>query len=362
MNNRKVTDFIHKNNQLTLLCPQSLRTEYKIQEINPETFKKKLKLFQDFIQLNELSEETFTMLQLKLMPRLKSQSNAIELLHSEGKLKHLKQEDVEVFNNYFDVQHILTEFPEYILLSSAFAGYVTFLGMTKKNSTNKWTRDKLDTLVNPEFKPLLIWKRFHWIFLIFIQGLIICLLRFEKAIKFSQLNQIKIELRTASNLMIGAGAAMELAGSYSKKEYQAQIFPTMKPPNLNLEGFSGLMSWDHAYLVRLWKQNTKNFHNLPPSLQVQYEKFLLAYKSMASSHRHICSKFGGSQVGGSVKHPTDNALLALEKICLARWQTINPSHKSVNESMDMSNDPCELIQTGFKNHIQLLFNAFNLEL
>ncbi|NEQ08641.1 MAG: siderophore biosynthesis protein [Moorea sp. SIO4E2] len=247
------------------------------------------------------------------------------------------------------------------MLYSAFPGYITFLELTK-NSANKWTLYKLDTFVNPEFKPLLIWKKFHWIFLIFVQGLILCLLRFEKAIKIKNLNQVKLELETASNLMIGAGAVMKLAGSYSRKEYQEQILPTMKPPNLKIKGFSGLMSWDHAYLVTLWKQNKKNFQNLPLSLQPQYEKLLLAYKIMASSHRNICSKFGGGEVGGSVKHPTKNALLALEKIVKARWQMINPSHKSVHECMEMMNDPRELIQTGFKNHLQLLLRTFNLEL
>lgn len=365
MNNKKESEFINENKKLILLCPQSLCNQYKTKEKTKKNLKKiieKLKILQQCFQADNFEKEIDNVLILvesNAMVEKDSQISIIELLYSEGKVKYPKQEEIEEFNNYFDIQHVLTEYPEYILFSSAVIGYVIFWELTK-NIVYKSTTDKLDTLVNLEFKPLLIWKRSHWIFLIFIQGLIICLLRFEKALGINNLNQIEIELKTASNLMIGAGAAMKLAGSYSRKEYKEQIFPTMKPPNLNIEGFSGLMSWDHAYLVTLWKQNTKNFRNLPLSLQCQYDEFLLAYKIMASSHRHICSKFGGGEAGGSVKHPTESGLLALEKIVKARWQMINPTQKSVHECLEMNNDPTEVIQTGFKNHIQLLSRAFNL--
>lgn len=364
MNTGKETELINENQKLTLLCPHSLCSEYQINEKNKKDLLEKIKIWQYYFQSKKNTKDMgnlLTLVERNARVENAAQISAIQLLHSEGKVKSVKQEEIEEFNNYFYIQYVLTEWPEYILLYSAFTGYVTFRELTK-NSANKWNLSKLNTLVNPEFKPLLIWKKFHWIFLIFVQGLILCLLRFEKAIKIHNLNQVKLELETASNLMIGAGAVMKLAGSYSRKEYQEQILPTMKPPNMKIEGFSGLMSSDHAYLVTLWKQNKKNFQDLPLSLQPHYEKFLLAYKIMASSHRNICSKFGGGEVGGSVKHPTKNALLALEKIVQARWHMINPSQKSVHECMEIMNDPRELVQTGFKNHLQLLLRTFNLEL
>ena len=345
---------MNEDQKLTLLCPQSLCSQYIIKEKAKIHLIETVKKMQEYFQSEHSNQELCNFLSLyESKATAKYQISAVDLLHSEGKLKLVKQEEVKEFDNYFHIQHSLTECPEDILFFSVFSGYATFLLLTKKT-------DPLDVSVKPYLKPLLIWKRFHWIFFIFIQGLVICFLRFEEAIKNEKLNLVSIELETASNLMIGAGAAMKLAGSYSSNEYQEQIIPTMKPPNIKVEGFSGLMSWDHAYLVRLWKQNKKKFQNLPLFLQPQYEKFLLAYKIMASSHRNVCSKFGGGEVGGSVKHPKENAVLALEKILLSRWHMINPSHKSVPECMEIMNDPSELVQTGFKNHIQLLLKTFNL--
>ncbi|NEP50925.1 MAG: hypothetical protein F6K65_19845 [Moorea sp. SIO3C2] len=180
MNTGKPTVFINKNKKLTLLCPPTLCSQYKINEKANKNIIEKIKIFQHYFQSENFNQEIGNLLAIvESYPMIENanQISAIELLNSEGKVKSVKQEEIEEFNNYFDIQYVLTEWPESILLDSAFTGYVTFLELTK-NSAHKWTVYKLDTLVNPEFNPLLIWKKFHWIFLIFVQGLILCLLRF----------------------------------------------------------------------------------------------------------------------------------------------------------------------------------------
>lgn len=60
--------------------------------------------------------------------------------------------------------------------------------------------------------PQEIWQGFHWSFFINIQGLIICLHRFNLELIDGNLQQAQIELKTATKLMLASGASMELAG------------------------------------------------------------------------------------------------------------------------------------------------------
>lgn len=64
----------------------------------------------------------------------------------------------------------------------------------------------------------------------------------------------EVELTTATDLMLASGAAMELAGSFTKPEYQQEVRPSMTPPQVQSDNFSGLMSWEHAVLVQIWKR------------------------------------------------------------------------------------------------------------
>lgn len=352
--NNKGSGLINEKQKLTLLCPQSICSQYKMEEKTRIELVEKLRKFQELLHGELLSKDYAN---LKAIVEGLEKASAMKILPSEVEIQNIKREELEEYNKYFMIEHVVTEIPAAVLLYSAIAGYINFMELTEKSARES----DGGVIVKPGLKPLLIWKRCHWIFFIFIQGLIIFLLRFEKEFKMENFDRVAIELETGSELMFGAGAAMIMAGSYSRKEYEEQIFPTMEPPNVKAEGFSGLMYWDHAYLVTLWKQNKKTIENLPACLQNQYDKYLRAYKFMASAHTSVCSKFGGGEVGGSVKHPTGGALLALEKIVQARWRMVNPSSKSVDWGMEMMDDIKGLVETGFKSHIQLLERAFNLD-
>lgn len=174
--------------------------------------------------------------------------------------------------------------------------------------------------------PQQIWKGFHWSFFVNIQGLIICLRRFEIYSATGNIPKAQIELETATELMLASGAAMELAGSFSRQEFENQVRPTMTPPHVQSNEFSGLMSWEHAALVKIWQKLSAIFEVLPAALQPQHDKFVAAYLDLATAHRAVCQKFGGSEVG-SLRCDQSKAVEMLDKFEQSRWRLIDPNRR-----------------------------------
>lgn len=177
--------------------------------------------------------------------------------------------------------------------------------------------------------PQQIWKGCHWLFIVDIQGLIICLRRFEINVAAGNLDKAQVELETAIDLMLASGAAMELAGSFSRQEYENLVRPTMSPPYVQSNDFSGQMSWEHAALVEVWKRLRPIFEKLPATLLPQHERFVAAYFSLLDSHKAVCDKFGGSETG-SLRCDKDTAVSTLEKFAYHRLQLIDPNHRTAN--------------------------------
>lgn len=171
--------------------------------------------------------------------------------------------------------------------------------------------------------PETIWRGFHWSFFINIQGLIICLRRFEICIASDEVFQAEIELKTATDLMMASSASMILAGSFSKQDYEAKIRKMMSPPHVKSQNFSGLMSWEHAALVQVWKRLQPIFADLPVALKPQHGKFVNAYANLANAHKAVCEKFGGDKEG-SLRCDNNIALNTLDKFSQSRKQLIAP--------------------------------------
>ncbi|MDJ0572188.1 MAG: hypothetical protein QNJ53_24530 [Pleurocapsa sp. MO_192.B19] len=163
-----------------------------------------------------------------------------------------------------------------------------------------------------KINPQIIWQDFHWSFFINVQGLIISILRFESLMAREKIQLAKIELKTASSLMSAAAASMELAGEFSREEYEQYIRPTMMPPKVQSDDFSGLMFWDHAYLMKIWKKIQPRFKNMPLALKSEQDEFILAYMTLSKSHKEVCSKFGGNEIG-SLRSQNTTAIKTLEK-------------------------------------------------
>ncbi|MEB3357170.1 MAG: hypothetical protein VKK04_10615 [Synechococcales bacterium] len=171
-----------------------------------------------------------------------------------------------------------------------------------------------------------IWRSFHWAFFINVQGLIIGLRRFEAQLALGHLDQAQTELKSATELLLASSAAMELAGSFNRQDYEETVRPSMTPPQVQATNFSGLMSWEHATLMQVWKRLRPTFENLPPSLQIQHQEFVSAYLSLAKAHRAVCEKFGGEE-GGSLRFEGGCAVKTLDKFGEHRLSLIDPAHK-----------------------------------
>ncbi len=175
-------------------------------------------------------------------------------------------------------------------------------------------------------EPQQIWKGFHWLFFINIQGLIICLRRLEASLTVGDVSAASAELETATDLMLASGASMELAGSFNRQEYEHHIRPSMMPPQVKSTDFSGLMSWDHASLMEIWKRLRPRFETLPTKLSAQHARFISAYLCMANAHSAVCQKFGGGEAG-SLRCDKGTAVRTLEKFTHNRWKLIDPNRR-----------------------------------
>ena len=167
-----------------------------------------------------------------------------------------------------------------------------------------------------------IWQGFHWSFFINTQGLIICMLRFEQLMLKEHIRLAGIELQTAANLMLAAAASMELAGEFSRAEYEEHIRPTMMTPNVKSDNFSGLMFWDHGYLMKIWHQIKPNFKNIPVELKSEQNDFIMAYMTLSKSHKRVCSEFGGNEIG-SLHSQNITAIETLDKFEHSRHRLIS---------------------------------------
>ncbi|MEM7759321.1 MAG: siderophore biosynthesis protein [Cyanobacteria bacterium P01_A01_bin.40] len=174
-----------------------------------------------------------------------------------------------------------------------------------------------------------LWEGFHWLFFVDVQGLIICLLRFESQLAADNLGKAKVELETAAKLMLASGAAMELAGSFSRKEYEQQIRPMMMQPQVRSENFSGLMSWDHALLIKIWKRLAPVFQALPAELHTQHEQFVAAYLTLSNAHTAVCAQFGGNEKG-SLRCNKTSAVSKLENFANHRLKLLDPNHRVID--------------------------------
>ena len=181
-----------------------------------------------------------------------------------------------------------------------------------------------------DVEPIEIWKKSHWIFFIYIQCLIITLCRFENELRGGNVKDAGIELETAAELMLASAAAMELAGSFTRQQYEDKIRPIMMPPHVKAEDFSGLMSWEHAYLISIWKKIQPLYKTMPVTLQPQHNKFISAYKILSASHKAVCERFGGGETG-SLRLPKHTAVDLLNKFEQNRLQLISSSRQSVGE-------------------------------
>lgn len=178
-------------------------------------------------------------------------------------------------------------------------------------------------------KYLRIWKGFHWSFFVSIQALALALLYFEKAMHNNDLKDANRFLKISAAMMSSSGAAMSLAGSFKRPDYERDVRPSMTPPNVKSNDFSGLASLDHAFLVSILIRLRRIFKEIPSELNDSYEQFNQAYEFLMTSHMAVCEKFGGKEVP-SLRSPNGNALDNLEKLSRGRSKLIDPNGRGIS--------------------------------
>lgn len=168
-----------------------------------------------------------------------------------------------------------------------------------------------------------IWQEFHWAFFLHVQGLILSMQRLALMLDRDDMPAAEQELNSATVLMHASASAMVLAGSFTKADYNSTIRPSMMQPHVVSDNFSGLLSWEHGVLVKLWRDMRPRFACLPEALDQAHQEFADAYRMMSKGHMHICAKFVG-QNGNSLRTSDREALQSLKSYGRARLDTINP--------------------------------------
>lgn len=269
----------------------------------------------------------------------------------------LKKEEIEDYDNYFEIKRVQTKAPSaYLIVKSMLVAYKTF-------AIVKYSEIESQANLIDLSDSLLVWKKYHWLFFIFSQGSVICILLLKREMRKRNIIQTGSILKAMAQLMLASAASMFSAASFDRKHYDEEVRPTMMTPHVNSTDFSGLMSYDHAYLVNLWKKEQALFKSLDRFLNIQYKEFLSAYGFLASAHKSICQKYGGDEAG-SLRDEKTTALNSLEKITASRTKIFNNNiqlpqtdrcFKPIQE-----NEYEQLIKTGFKYYSQLLNKSFNL--
>lgn len=183
-------------------------------------------------------------------------------------------------------------------------------------------------------RSMMLWQRLHWAFFVNTQGLFVCLSRFEQALTEENYDKASAELHSAAVIMRASGASMKLAGSFNAQEYESTVRPSMMKPSVGIDDFSGLLSWDHACLIQLWRRLSKLFADLPDALHEAHDEFIDAYSLLATSHGAVCAKFGG-ETDGSIRFDGKPAVEVLKNFDRSRRGMLDPSGRAAGRGCPM---------------------------
>ncbi len=358
---------------LYLLPPQDLLSNYQLSQPVAMQLHQVLTQFEQALSLEES-------LQVVTIKKALQQLTPVEVIVLEEEFltgTNLKCQQIQEFDRYMEVQHVKSEAPAKLVVASLLRAYLGFLEIgtslpfnpnkasvksgfknygfllkralgldeynwnLKSNLGQELTANCNNFKNEPNFSisPLQIWKKGHWVFLVFSQALILSLIRLVDAIGNEQIDQAKVELETAAQLMYASGAAMKLTGNFTRDQYESEIRPTMITGNpqslVKSENLSGLMMWDHNYLINvICKQKLLPImKDMPHSLAAEHEKFVRAYQGgISDGHKSICAEFGGGEIGSLIAgSESSGAIKELKKFEKGRAKIIDPQRRVAGE-------------------------------
>jgi hypothetical protein len=136
------------------------------------------------------------------------------------------------------------------------------------------------------------WRIGHHVFFVLTQGVIIALSCLRQACADADFDLAARMLRLATRLLIASAAAFAFTAEFSAAQYHGQVRPSMEPPGVSA-GFSGLLSPDHHYLVKLLGVLGPQLRDLPPGLAPSHRSFVRAMGTVYEAHKYVCARFGG---------------------------------------------------------------------
>jgi hypothetical protein len=156
------------------------------------------------------------------------------------------------------------------------------------------------------------WRTGHHVFFVLTQSLIVALSCFHEARREGDTGLAQRMLRLAARLLRGSSAAFIFAAEFSASQYQSRVRPSMEPPAV-AAGFSGLLSPDHHYLVKLMARLRPVLRDLPAELAEDHRLFVRALEATYESHKYVCARFGGDR-GASLRMSGASDLPAVDVI------------------------------------------------
>jgi hypothetical protein len=156
------------------------------------------------------------------------------------------------------------------------------------------------------------WRVGHQVFFVLTQGIIVALQSFRCALTDGDVPGARRGLRLAARLLSGSAAAFVFTAEFSARQYHGAVRPAMEPPAV-AAGFSGLLSPDHQYLVKLFATLRPALREIPTELADDHRVFVRALESVYESHKYVCRRFGGG-TGASLRMGEATVIPAVDVI------------------------------------------------
>ena len=135
------------------------------------------------------------------------------------------------------------------------------------------------------------WQLGHHLFFGYVQALIIVCSDISQHMKNENWSEAREQIDKATYLLWGVSVTFKLTGGFSQAAYDGYVRPNMFEAS---EGFSGLWSHDHDYLVKhILRELKPAFSDPPAELAECMQKFRQAFAIMYDSHKYVCERFEG---------------------------------------------------------------------
>lgn len=150
--------------------------------------------------------------------------------------------------------------------------------------------------ITVEAPELARWINGHHAFFPLIQALVLTHSVLIQALLHGERERAAEGLWLSSLLLRSSAAAMRLAGDMAPAEYATVVRPTMP------EGFSGLMSADHAVLLNMVRSLKRYAQQRPHTLYQPFLAYRLAVVETYGAHVHVCSQHVGGSASLRMEH------------------------------------------------------------